>query len=114
MSNISDYPLSSSYISYPTVSPDRGYVFTALPPGSASDAEKEVLIKAMIAWMRKSSWFAGSVGQRLQITRVNIVPSPDGNEKKKGAEVTCEVVVQEGKSQSYLPLTGVNRDLTRC
>ncbi|KAG8915567.1 hypothetical protein FRC03_007086 [Tulasnella sp. 419] len=105
-----DYMASSSFpqmldtfVSSHSVVPDPGYRYPDVHsiPGSASLEEKQVLVGAMIAWMRKASWFAGTIGQRLKITRVDIVPSPDGNEKRKNASVECEIVVEEDMVNAF-------------
>ncbi|KAG8996789.1 hypothetical protein FRB90_012638 [Tulasnella sp. 427] len=86
---------------------DLGYRYADdMPEGSASDAEKQVLITALVNWMRKASWFAGTIGQRLKVVRVDTTCSPDGNRKKKTAEVVCEVVVEEDMINAFGTLHG--------
>ncbi len=92
--------MSELLFSFPersSTSNDHGYLYRdVLPSGSASDEEKQILIGALVAWMRKASWFAGSIGQRLQVTSVDVHSSPDGDARKRIAEVECEVAVLEG------------------
>ncbi|KAG8896525.1 hypothetical protein FRC00_005811 [Tulasnella sp. 408] len=86
---------------------DLGYRYADdMPEGSASDAEKQVLITALVNWMRKASWFAGTIGQRLRVVRVDTSCSPDGNQKKKTAEVECEVAVEEDMINAFGTLHG--------
>jgi len=90
----------------PSSSKDSGYQFTDMPSGSASAAEKEVLIQALVNWRRKASWFAGTVGQRLKVVSVDVSPSPDGDERRKTASVECEVAVQEDMVNAFGTLHG--------
>ncbi|KAG8932087.1 hypothetical protein FRC01_000272 [Tulasnella sp. 417] len=86
---------------------DLGYRYaTDMPEGTASEAEKRVLITALINWMRKASWFAGTIGQRLKVVRVDTSCAPDGNQKKKTAEVECEVAVEEDMINAFGTLHG--------
>lgn len=86
---------------------DVGYRYAGdMPEGTASEAEKQVLITALVNWMRKASWFAGTIGQRLKVVRVDTSTSPDGNQKKKTAEVECEVVVEEDMVNAFDTLHG--------
>ncbi|KAG8894365.1 hypothetical protein FRB99_001321 [Tulasnella sp. 403] len=56
--------------------------------------------------MRKATWFAGTVGQRLKVVRVDVDPSPDGNDKRKTASVECEVEVKEDMVNAFGTLHG--------
>lgn len=67
-----------------------------MPEGTASEEEKRVLIDALVNWMRKATWFAGTVGQKLKVVRIDTHDSPDGNTRKKVADVECEILIEEG------------------
>lgn len=60
--------------------------------GNAPPEVKQMPLKWLMLFRQRGNSFATSVAQRLRVTEVNILPSPDDSKKLEG-KVVCEVDV---------------------
>jgi len=81
-------------------------LFASIPHGSATDAQKHVVMQALAVLLRdppplsQSSSFGSTVGRRMRVVSVDVFRMPfgedgHGREAPFVAEVECEIAVQE-------------------
>lgn len=90
-------PFQSSLSAQPFIKYPLDPEIITMLKGNAPPEIKQMPLKWLMHFRQQGNSFATSVAQRLRVTEVNILPSPD-DPKKLERKVVCEVDVAPGIS----------------